>query len=94
MPGIRLEDIPKWGDDITWREFGVEGVLLDLRSGEYFQIDDVGMMIWKLIDGRKTTAHIVEEMISHFDADEGVLTADTIEFIAGLLSKGLLSVEP
>lgn len=94
MSRIRLEGALKRGNNITWREFGVEGVLLDLHSGEYFQLDDVGLMIWMQIDGRKTAARIVQEIISHFDADTGILAADTIEFLEDLLSKGLISVEP
>ncbi len=92
MQKIRLNRVPKRKETISWREFGADGILLDPRSGDYFEINEVGLMIWKHIDGQKTIEQIIEELADHFDADGEDLVKDTAEFIEDLISKGIILV--
>lgn len=91
MRKIRLSSVPKRNESIPWREFGAEGILLDPGSGDYFRVNEMGLTIWKHVDGRKTIEEIVEELAAHFDADDDELTKDTAEFIEDLFHKGLIS---
>ena len=92
MSKIRVESVPRRGDGIRSKEFGEAGVLLNVNSGEYFQVDEVGMAVWGQVDGRKTAGEIIEALAAHFDADQGVLARDAIEFMEELMSRGLISV--
>ncbi len=92
MPKIRLNSIPKRNANISWREFGIDGILFDPASGDYFEINEVGLTIWKLVDGQKAIEQIIEELTDHFDADDEDLTKDTAEFVEDLISKRLISV--
>jgi hypothetical protein len=94
MRKIRLGSIPKRNENIRWREFGTEGILLDPGSGDYAEVNEVGITIWKHIDGQKTVEEIIEELLAHFDADDVALSEDTAEFMEELIGKGLLSVVP
>jgi hypothetical protein len=94
MQKIQLRSIPKRNENIRWREFGTEGILLDPGSGDYAEINEVGIAIWKHIDGQKTVEEIIEELLAHFDADDASLSEDTAEFMEELISRGLLSVVP
>ena len=94
MQKIQLKSVPRRSENIRWREFGTDGILLDPRSGDYFQVDDVGITIWKRMDGRKTVEKIVEELSSDFCSEEGDMVKDTIEFMERLVGEGLISVEP
>lgn len=94
MQKIQLKYIPRRNEDIRWREFGAGGILLHLSSGNYFQIDDVGIMIWKQIDGRKTVEKIVEELSSDFYSEGEDIVKDTVEFMEQLIGEELISVEP
>jgi hypothetical protein len=90
MQKIRLNGIPKRKEGISWREFGTEAILLDPRSGDYFEINEAGLLIWKYVDGQRTIGQIIEELAGYFDDDD--LAKDTIEFIEDLIGKGIISI--
>ena len=94
MQQIGLETIPKRNENIRWREFGTDAILLNPGSGDYFEISEAGLAIWKQVDGRKTIAEIITELAIHFDAGEEDLMKDASEFIGELINKELISVGP
>jgi hypothetical protein len=92
MPRIRLGDVPARGENIRWKEFGSDGILLDVQSGEYFQVEEAGVMICRQIDGRKTAGEIIEYVASLFEGEGDIVVEDTLEFMEELQDKGLISV--
>lgn len=92
MSSANFEDIPKRAENIQWREFGTDGILLDSTSGDYFEINEVGLMIWTLVDGQKTIAEILEALARYFDAEVEELVEETREFLTELMTKGLITV--
>jgi coenzyme PQQ synthesis protein D (PqqD) len=92
MQTTPLERIPRKNESIQWRAFGSDGILLDPASGDYFEINEVGLLIWTHVDGQRSIEEIIEELASHFDTDtDGSLTGDTIEFLEELIRRGLIS---
>ena len=93
MQTTPLERIPRKNDIIQWRAFGTDGILLDPASGDYFEINEVGLLIWTHVDGQRTIEEIIEELASDFDTDaDGSLTGDTIEFLEELIRRDLISI--
>lgn len=91
MQTTPIERIPRKNEGIQWRAFGTDGILLDPASGDYFEINDVGLLIWTHVDGQRTFEEIIKELASHFDAETDCLTSDTIEFLEELIRRGLIS---
>ncbi len=87
-----LASILKRNENIRWREFGTDAILLNPSSGDYFEISEAGFEIWKRIDGCQTLEAIINELARHFDADNEDLIKDASEFIAELISKDLISI--
>lgn len=92
MQKIGPASIFKRNENIRWREFGTDAILLNPSSGDYFEISEAALAIWKQIDGLQTLAEIIEELACHFNAASEELTKDISEFIAELLSRDLISV--
>jgi len=74
-------------------EQGGRTVLLDLRSEQYFALDDVGTRIWALLDESRTVEAITGELTRTFDVPESVVRQDVEEFLATLERERLLVVE-
>lgn len=72
------------------REVDGETVLLDLASGMYFGIDEVGTRIWVLLGEGKTVGEVASTIAEEYDAKAEQITADTLEFVGLLLDKGLI----
>jgi len=94
MQEIRFESIPKRNENVSWKEFGTDGILLNLVTGDYFDVNETGLLIWDQADGRKTVNGIAEEVAARFAVRTEDLARDVIEFLQELAGKGLVSVEP
>jgi hypothetical protein len=68
-----------------------ETVLLDLDSGLYFALNEVGARVWELCDGERNVDDIVEIITGEFDAPEATVRADIVELLAHLAREGLLA---
>ena len=70
----------------------VEGdaVLLDIDSGEYFSLNEVGGMVWELCDGSRSVEDVAELISSEFDVDTSAALSDAIELLESLVGAGLV----
>jgi hypothetical protein len=66
------------------------GVLLRLDSGEMYSVNDTTLDFLRRLDGTRTIASIVEEMVTFIDVDAAVLTADLIEIADELRRESLV----
>ena len=80
--------------DAVFRELDGEGVVLDLRSGLYFGLNEVGARIWCLIEQHGEVGRILAALADEFDAPEARLRQDLLALIEQLREKGLVHVEP
>jgi Coenzyme PQQ synthesis protein D (PqqD) len=70
----------------------VEGdsVLLDIDSGEYFTLNEVGGRVWELCDGADTVDAIIETICAEYDADQGTVATDVQALFDALVGAGLV----
>ncbi len=79
---------------VRWREFGSDGILLDPESGEYAQINEIGVLIWESLDQPATLDHVIDRVCEQCE-DVGDHAADDIEeFLTTLARRRFLLIEP
>ena len=79
----RMEQVP-------FKEILQEGILLDLVTGDYFAIDEVGLFIWKAMDGKKKLGQIAERIVAQYEVTRTKALSDALAFANGLLKKKLV----
>jgi hypothetical protein len=72
------------------RLVGDETVLLDLASGIYFGLDNVGQRIWECVSDGKSLAETIDAIVAEYDVDEAQARNDVIDFAKTLVERGLL----
>ena len=80
-------------DDVVYRELSGESVLLNLNSGVYFGLDEIGTRIWYLLAEHGDSEKIIPMLIAEYAVSEAQLRADVSGLIAQLSGKGLLKIE-
>jgi hypothetical protein len=84
----------KLSPDVVFRDLDGEAVILDLGSGTYFGLNEVGTRIWQLVaDGREPSA-IVEIVASEYDADVEAIAADVARLLDELRVRRLIVGDP
>jgi Coenzyme PQQ synthesis protein D (PqqD) len=70
----------------------VEGnaVLLDIDSGEYFTLNEVGGRVWDLCDGSRSVSSIAEILGEEYDVDMATAVRDAGDLLERLAEAGLV----
>jgi len=77
--------------DVLFQEVSGECVLLDLRSENYFGLDEVGTRIWQLIEECGGDLHaVVERMAAEYAVDRETLERDLSDLTNRLSESGLV----
>jgi hypothetical protein len=76
--------------DVVWRDLDGEAVLLDLSSGVYFGLNEVGTRIWLLLDEGRDHDDIVEALAAEFDAGREAIDADVRALVETLRARRLV----
>ena len=66
-------------------------VLLNLDSGEYYNLDEVGTRIWELCDGVRTVSEIARCIREEFDASGDSVEQDVRTFLEELAQDKLVN---
>ncbi len=82
----RLAKSPSVADESTEDDH----LVLDLNSGEYFTVGEVGGFIWRQIDGHRSLEEIAGEIVRNFEVAESQASEDLLDFVLKLLDLGLL----
>ena len=69
---------------------GEQVIVADMRSGRYFGLDDVGALVWALIEDRATRGDIVDRVYAEYDVSRDVLERDVDRLLDDLLQRRLV----
>jgi hypothetical protein len=70
--------------DILSSQIGEEIVLLDVASGKYFKIDEIGSTIWEYLKEPKSIEDLVNVLMQEFEVEKERCTSDVSNFIEEL----------
>jgi hypothetical protein len=88
---------PLNGDHIPVRDLAVRarsfrGKLLVASGPEAVELDEVGALIFRSVDGDSTMNEISAKVSAEYDVPPHVALADCIEFVTELRDRGLIGV--
>lgn len=82
--------------DVVWRDVDGEIVLLNVVTGQYFGLDEVGSRVWLLLqrDGEAGTPidTLQTRVLAEFDVDGPTAHADLTGLVRQLLEQQLVTV--
>lgn len=93
MPRVSLSHVVHPSDDAVFRDLDGEGVVLNLSSGVYFGLNEVGTRIWQLIEQFGTLTAVHDAVVREFDVDGETAGRDLVELVSELAERGLVRVE-
>ncbi|HUY19304.1 MAG TPA: PqqD family protein [Candidatus Binataceae bacterium] len=79
-------------DEVVWREFEGEVVILDLASQHYFGLTGAGNDMWQLIAEHGSSDKVIEQLLTRYDVDPANLKADFEKLVNELAAKGMVRV--
>lgn len=79
-------------DDLTTADLGGEAIVLDVKSGNYFGLNEVGAFILECIRQPVSVREVIDRMLKEYDATREQITQDVVQFLQQLQEQGLIRV--
>jgi Coenzyme PQQ synthesis protein D (PqqD) len=78
--------------DQIWCDLAGEAAILNLKSGMYFGLDEVGAEVWSLVAEPRRVSEIRDVLLEHYDVDPARCADDLMALLGDLVEQGLLEV--
>ena len=69
----------------------IRGQVVDLEA--IYNLNEVGSMIWEMVDGQTPVSRIVEAVCCEFEVTPQQAEEDTLDFLKGLEAAGVVEAE-
>ena len=84
-----LSSFIKRDDDVAWRIIEEEALVVNPKDSMIYPLNETGARVWDLLDGQKQVSAIIDIIAEEFEEDNFVIQQDILDFVKGLLDKGL-----
>jgi hypothetical protein len=94
MPGPTIPEsaVIVVAEGVLASDFGAEQVILNLRDGVYYGLEDVGARIWQLLQRPTTLPAMRSALASEYDVDPERCERDLFALISDLAARGLVKI--
>jgi hypothetical protein len=92
MTTATLNDTVRIPERITFRRVRDEMALLNLETGVYFGLDEIGARMWELLAEHRNLQVVAERMAEEYDVAPAQLREDLLRLTRELIAKGLIEV--
>ena len=79
-------------EKVKWQVVDEEGILVNLDTGYYFNLNPVALFIWAMCDGDHSVDTILTAVIDDFDVDEITARRDLEAFLSELATEELVDL--
>ena len=94
MPSITLDSVVSPAKDLVFSNVAEEVVILDLKSGVYHGLEEVGARAWELISEPRPVREVRDRLLDEYDVEPQQCESDLLRLIEELKSHGLVEVHP
>jgi len=92
MPAeISLNSRVRIQDDVLFQELQGEAVLLNLKTGVYLGLNQIGTRIWQLLQEDGALSRVLEVMLQEYDVTQETLAQDLLNLVGQMEKQGLLA---
>jgi hypothetical protein len=70
----------------------VHTVILDLRGGVYFELNEVGARIWQMLQKPRSLQAVLDTLLDEYDVNPAKCEDDLLSLAEKLLSRGLVEI--
>ena len=78
--------------NVVSRELEGEAVILNLETGTYFGLNEVGTRAWALIQEHQSLRKVFEGLQQEFEVTPATLEGDLLRTVEELRAKGLVTI--
>ena len=86
LAGLRVEVCK----DLVCQELDGEMVILNMHSGLYYGIDEVGSRIWQMLEEKIPPAAMIDRLLNEYEIEVGECSRQVMDFLTELEKNNLI----
>jgi len=71
---------------------GDDTIILDVKAGLYFSLDNVGALVWQLIQQPKTVKEVRQTLLDTYEVEPAVCERDLVTLLNELATRNLVEI--
>jgi hypothetical protein len=79
--------------DVFFQEVAGEAVILEVKSGKYFGLDEIGTRMWQLLSENGHLLPTYQILLNEYDVDPARLERDLIQLVHSFVEKNLMEID-
>lgn len=87
---IRPDSVYTHSPDILTSPVQDGMAMMDVQSGNYYGLDDIGIKVWDMLDGTRPLSSVCQELTSKYDVSPQDCWSDVSSLIAELAQNKLV----
>ncbi len=87
---MNLQQIPNKSPELIWREMEDGTVIISPEGGQVRVLNEVGTLVWQLLDGQKTVVDISNHVAQEFEISATDAASDVEKFLLELDERDIL----
>lgn len=91
-PAITHRSIVRRSPDHVATDMAGETVVLDMKSGMYYGMEEVGALIWNFLTEPRTLLEIREAVLEAYEIDPESCDRDIVTFLGAMETAGLVEI--
>ena len=80
-------------EGVLFTELGDSIVMMDLESGDYYELDDIGSVIWRRIETPTAIADLCEELTREYAVDRETCREHVAAFLGDLIDRKVATIQ-
>jgi Coenzyme PQQ synthesis protein D (PqqD) len=68
-------------------------VMMDIESGRYLGLDDIGGVIWQRLETPRTFGELVDGLVADYDADRSVIADDVRKLLLDMAAHDVVAFD-
>jgi hypothetical protein len=77
-------------EQVNWRDIKGETVVLNIDSGVFYTLNEVGRSIWEMVANGHTFESITHQLSEKFEVSPDISRVDAEKFLRRLMDEGIL----
>lgn len=92
MRKLTIQTLVRAASNQVSTDLAGESVILNVESGMYYGLDEVGALVWATIQAPARVADVRDALLAAYDVDPAACEKDVLDLLAELHGAGLIEV--
>ena len=90
---MNKDSILQRAESVTFEVVADEAILIDINTGTYFSLNEVGTEFWQMLDGQQTIEQHAQTIANKYEVETDMVAADLLELANEMARDDLLIIQ-